>query len=664
MPTSPATCKDKSMADPKARHLSSPSKPRTAATLHLPARASREYDRPKSQSERVDVSEKAVSKDHRSFAANLFGTVAFKMLEWLTPRSIAAMSQRYSSLGEDGAEALLSASGQHPLVLNSTSSSTCSAPNGTPLACQASAKLAGLEQQHRGHDGAFGRGTEFPESCTLFKEGRSNIGSQDKQGTRPSANSNGPMFHDSLPPHITATNESKQSILTSRMSNRHPERSGECHDANNDKVGRGLAKMAAIPMVYETVSSPPPIPIQTVTIVPTMTNIDSEKKSFEKPVPDSHKRRAKHQSNKRNTNGSRTDKIDPLTSILLPQSLSLLNFQLVDFICDVFLEDGTLENHFVAPRQLNNQYPRPQNTNKALVRRDIYRTTEMKQQWKDFNIQSIFNVLSNPQATVQSFTQEGRLYDSHTLWYCLYRMVQVAPSLVFHSLWIAAGSLFAPSRSARRHQLPRAKFGCENHTLLSDMEAGRLLSICLHALVAAAPVIPDARSLYDMSRLRSNGLALASSSSLARQPASRCLDYNDSFSHELALRLARRLFCSISAHQYLKESRAEHVDEQHTYKSDILRSLIGHLDFLSTGSAPVLEFSPRDRLLHETRVPTILLDWARTVLLQEWDGRPDFTREGPFGGALSFIEALRKFEILEAKVSQYHTLTSSLRRES
>ncbi|KAJ9151181.1 Ubiquitin-protein ligase E3A [Pleurostoma richardsiae] len=47
------------------------------------------------------VREKPVGKDYRSFAANMFGTVAFKMLEWLTPNSIEDMSRRAHELQGD-----------------------------------------------------------------------------------------------------------------------------------------------------------------------------------------------------------------------------------------------------------------------------------------------------------------------------------------------------------------------------------------------------------------------------------------------------------------------------------------------------------------------------------------------------------------------------------
>ena len=67
------------------------------------------------------VIEEAASKDYRSFTANVFSTVAFKMLEWLTPASIEEMSRRAESL--QGSRA-----GSRPAALKDTSTRTGSRP--------------------------------------------------------------------------------------------------------------------------------------------------------------------------------------------------------------------------------------------------------------------------------------------------------------------------------------------------------------------------------------------------------------------------------------------------------------------------------------------------------------------------------------------------------
>merc|ERR1712000_686575 len=36
----------------------------------------------------------------------------------------------------------------------------------------------------------------------------------------------------------------------------------------------------------------------------------------------------------------------------------------------------------------------------------------------------------------------------------------------------------------------------------------------------------------------------------------------------------------------------------------------------------------------------LMLDWARTVIFNDWDGKPDFATSGPLGGALAIIESM------------------------
>lgn len=168
------------------------------------------------------------------------------------------------------------------------------------------------------------------------------------------------------------------------------------------------------------------------------------------------------------------------------------------------------------------------------------------------------------------------------------------------------------------------------------------MSIYMHALVAVAPNVPDSRTLYELSRIRSTGLTLASGGAVARQPPSRCLGYDDAFSNDLALRLARRLFRATSARRIFMDMAAASMGAVKK-DIDILQTLVSQLNFLSADTCPILEFTPSDRLLHETRMPTVLLDWARTVILRDWDGRPEVASDDTVGGALSFIKTMHDF---------------------
>jgi hypothetical protein len=80
-----------------------------------------------------------------------------------------------------------------------------------------------------------------------------------------------------------------------------------------------------------------------------------------------------------------------------------------------------------------------------------------------------------------------------------------------------------------------------------------------------------------------------------------------------------------------------------TSSIDALGLLLSQLDLVGSGPVRILEFTQAERQLHETRVPTLLLDWARAVLLREWNGRPEYTNDSSFHGAMCLIDILRKF---------------------
>ncbi|KAL1871611.1 hypothetical protein VTK73DRAFT_1960 [Phialemonium thermophilum] len=329
-----------------------------------------------------------------------------------------------------------------------------------------------------------------------------------------------------------------------------------------------------------------------------------------------------------------------------PQALSRLDADIVDFICDVLQDTNGCEKHGLEPPAVRRLHTTGTSHNRILRRRKSQKRQRgapgLDAEWRLFIEQSIFYVLSDARLAVRSFMRDGSLYDSQSLWYCMLRMTRVRPSLVFHSLWMAAASLFAPPKSVQSLRSPTARLFPKLERSLSNAEAGCLLSICLHALVAAAPLVSDQQQLLDMSRIRSHGLSLAGSGAIARQPASLCLQYDEAFSNELALRLARRLFAAITARRSYDELTDLNSPDGRGQEPDVLAPLFSQLDFLNMDAVYVLNFSVSDRALHETRVPTLLLDWARAVMLHDWEGHPEVPGDGPFGGALTLMEAMYK----------------------
>ncbi|KAJ0300869.1 hypothetical protein COL5a_010643 [Colletotrichum fioriniae] len=306
---------------------------------------------------------------------------------------------------------------------------------------------------------------------------------------------------------------------------------------------------------------------------------------------------------------------------------SILNVEVVDLVCDILQDDGTSESHLLDPPRITSTYTTLKDRASRMQRKQSSRATypkKLRRQWKLFIEQSLFNILSDPVSLVASFVKDDELLDSHTI-----------------CLWMAAGSLFKAPKSLQSLRSPATRVFRRTDRSLANVEAGQLLSICLHALVAAAPLITDSRILFDMSRIRSNGLTLAGSGALARQPAWLCLLYEDAFSNDLALRLARRLFAAISARRCFADMAAQDDDlEDNKEDFDALRPLLSQLDLLNSYSSSTPGVGQLERAGHESRVSTLLLDWAKTVMLQQWDGQPEISYDSSFGGALSLIAAM------------------------
>jgi hypothetical protein len=76
-----------------------------------------------------------------------------------------------------------------------------------------------------------------------------------------------------------------------------------------------------------------------------------------------------------------------------------------------------------------------------------------------------------------------------------------------------------------------------------------------------------------------------------------------------------------------------------TKEPDVIETMLSHIE---PSMQSLMHFSKSERIIHEKRVPILLLDWARTVMIQEWTGKPDVPGDGPFGGALMLIAAMCK----------------------
>ncbi|KAH9996440.1 hypothetical protein F4779DRAFT_606977 [Xylariaceae sp. FL0662B] len=603
-----------------------------------------------SSSEQLRISEKAVSKDYRSFAANVFGTVAFKMLEWLTPNSFEAMSEKVEAV--DG-----------PLNITERSRTNLSSSSDEDEkgSIPSIAPVSGLRKQDSLGDASRRRDASSQPSPT---EEVAMLGQRAHCEYHPTSTNSD---FQGLPSH-SRRNSSAQ-IRTSSVSKPHNKVISDAlvesvgnepglisptiHAHQPEGVPKGLvrpsstmprtAAQLSMDNVLRTISDEQILESQNCHANTDEENPQTDGASGDETPSNAETAGSLDALDENKDTQTYTDYLESMPELdsFLPQSLSRFNLQAVNFICDVLQEDATSERHLLEPATITGPTKRSSSRLRSWKRKRksvVSYPQDLKIQWKLFVEQSIFNILSDPRAVLDSFTNHNSLLDSHTLWYCMLRLTRVAPSLVFDSLWIALAALFAPPKALQSARSPTSKI-LPAQKSFTNAEAASLMSVCFHALVAAVPLVTDPRQLDDMSRIRSHGLSLAGGGAVAKQPTSLCLKYEDVFTDGMALRLARRLLKVIPTRRYFDTLVGLDLDsEDGIGEPDVLESLLS--SYLESSMQPPLNFSRAEQSMHEKRVPLLLLDWARAVMLHEWEGEPDVSEDGPFGGALSLIASM------------------------
>jgi hypothetical protein len=579
--------------------------------------------------------EEPTTTDHRSFVQNVFGTTAFKMLEWLTPRSLEVLSRSEETAkpAENG-ESKTSAQdardpgdkeGEGDAPENSSSPEyqmphepgptklESKSPKLKPSLTNGTASPAVLDSRAPCHPVSRRKSSSSrcPKSDSLDTQPQKGILNIPSRTPDTAVDMTLPQFRPSHPKQKL----SRQSSITSP----------QMHVAEITSVTGG--KPASVKIITE----------------PKRTTSKNDARKKEEPIATSKTTVEKATLRVQPTEPR------PVKNPAPPQSVSHLPIDLINFLCDVLQTDRTAEMHDLKPSQVVKMLVRWQDKQCAYQKGRDPKLRECdpaanRERWRIFVQQSLFDVLSKPNSLLRSFRDdEGQLFDTHTIWYLLLRMTRVTPSLVFHSLWNVAGALFNPPEKLETiHDWAKESQNSPSRKSLSNQEAAEVMSICLHALVATAPLVSNARQLANMSRIRSYGLTMLGRDKSSLEPAALCLQYEDAFSNELALRLARRVFASIPTRRRFTELMDVQNDVRNDgeREPDVLEAVLAKLKFLDLETPPVLSFTLDERDLHEKRVPTLLLDWARTVMLQDWQGSAEVSAEGAFGGALALIAAI------------------------
>ncbi|KAI0434221.1 hypothetical protein F5Y09DRAFT_296922 [Xylaria sp. FL1042] len=576
----------------------------------------------------IKITEKPIGKkDYRSFAAAVFGTVAFKMLEWLAPNNMEALADKVET---SRSSAKTSTKSQASLSSNDPSEQLF-VPGAMPS--DGSVDEAPIGRRANGYNGPYPGIAAIVNTAELHSnpptERQSNEATIRSPRPRKKSNTKIRTSSGSQPSKVVVESipDSADEILfpdkiakgAVRPSTRRPTsqpRSEDSSDTNADGLSTQTDREDGVGDRIAQIDGLEDVP---------SSGTDTGSISL----------RSEYSSN--------SALLEPASELdsYLPQSLSHLNPEAVNFLCDVLQEDATMERHVLEPTTIGDSLRHHTGRRKAWKRKrkaQLPYPQNLKYEWKLFAEQSIFHVLSDPQALLESFATHDGVVDSQAVWYCMLRLTRVVPHLVFDSLWVATTSLFAPPRSLQTSRYPTAKVFATSQKSFSNAETASLLSICFHALIAAAPLVTDSRQLLDMSRIRSRGLLLTGSGTIDEQRTLLSLQYEDAFTDGLALRLARRLLMAILARRYFDELMESDLDLLDNAKEpDVLETLLSQIEPSMQSS---IHFSKAERSIHEKRVPILLLDWARTVMIQEWTGKSDVPGDGPFGGALTLLAAM------------------------
>jgi len=614
--------------------------------------------------------EEPTQTDHRSFVQNVFGTVAFKMLEWLTPKNLDRLAR-----SEDKNTMMDEVSLVENLPMDGANETKGDAEKGRTAAVEVFAPVqeTTLVESQR---------LETPvEACNESLD--TPVGHLKEQNPKHISSCESPLMAVPVPPTPTKP-VSVPPVEANRLDDYsgQPKRPSSLRQKTDplDPISKDVMnKMTSEPtsdvktprsshgtamprrkMSKPLIKSPQ---LQMADVAPTLhdlkylpptRSLESESPSLKDDDSEvAHGDQVTGNIPQSILKETRTPDHVLERQASWPQSLSYLSIETIQLLCDILQIDGTSEKHFLQPQTIDAGLLARQK-NAVPLFRDISRrgsaaiTSSAKQEWRSFIEQSFFYVLSRPAPLLKTFSdEEARLFDTQTIWYLMLRMTRVAPSLVFDSLWNLAGTLFKPPQkleSAYEWAKELQSQDVSSQEALSNHEAAQIINICLHALVAAAPLTYDARQLANMSRIRSYGLAIAARDESSLEPSALCLQYEDAFTNDLAVRLARRIFAAISTRRRFTELLNLQIDFQKDERPqpDVLETVLGTLKFLDMDSPPLLDFEDDERDLHENRVPTLMLDWARTVMLQGWEGAAEVPSDGPFGGALATMAAICK----------------------
>ena len=304
-----------------------------------------------------------------------------------------------------------------------------------------------------------------------------------------------------------------------------------------------------------------------------------------------------------------------------------------------------------------------------------------------FSVQSITYVLSNIEPLLQSFLSEhpGQHelrtvsvdnFDSMSEVFRLLNRLDVHPRAILPSLWVIAGKLYLPGiarfnapakeggRSGKQRysnnlpSTPRAEF----QECLGTLETCHIAKIILAALVGSVPQCDDGM-WPAICKLRASGKVVPGSSVTnpsTDDKTNELITIVHAFENEMALSLLLRLLRSLAGRHYITdilqdqslEQRKNDIDHDHPFTFQCFVRYVAYNDLklhvADSGMRPTLKGVGFDTLgelqsAGNKHVPLLsLIEWLRTVILKEWDGKAEVLKCGAIGAALELLSEICK----------------------
>lgn len=319
-----------------------------------------------------------------------------------------------------------------------------------------------------------------------------------------------------------------------------------------------------------------------------------------------------------------------------------------------------------------------------------------------FGLQSLNYVLGNTAALLKSFlcrtvsedvrnvAETRRTINAGELLHQFRNLMEIDhhPRTIMPSLWTVTGVLFNPPlahthpRSSglragtallNARQNPSADLvpqDLSNETYLDDTDAAHIVKIVLAALGATVPQSKPETWLA-VQKLRASGHVAPEvlTDTWDSRIVMSLLESMDAFEDEAALALMTRLVRALSARRCMSEMaknktlskgyRTTPTNASHNMMNSILKFVMqsGTINAEVNKASPntsnippsrqgavngYIHESLKDALTVKPSIPAVTVEWLRSVLLKEWNGKAEVAKWGAVGGAIEMMSSFCK----------------------